>query len=96
MWSLIEFAPFIVGGLVSVLNFYLSFVRVPLCRWLGWDWRWVSGFPVIGSLLLAWFATLHLSSPGWFWTSVALAAVDTGGLHWFLAVVLWAEVARRR
>jgi hypothetical protein len=78
------------------LNFWLNFVRVPLARMRGNEVRWVSGVPLFGSLLLAWFAAWHWSEPGWFWVSVAVAALDTGGIHWFLGMILWFEVIRPR
>lgn len=96
MWTLLEYAPFFGGAWVSGWNFYLSFVRMPLARWRGREVHWVSGVPLVGSLVLALFAAWHWSEPGWFCASVAFAALDTGGLHWFLGTVLWFEVIRPR
>jgi hypothetical protein len=89
LWDLLEYSPFFAGVGVSLLNFYLSFLRIPILRLRGREGGWVSGLPVVGSGLLAWFAIWHLHSPGWFWAGVAFAAIDTGGLHWFAAVLLW-------
>jgi multisubunit Na+/H+ antiporter MnhB subunit len=76
-----------VGALISVIDFYLSFIRYPLHRLCHRDrpLKWVSGYPLVGSLLL-WFAALSY----WFLGDVRSAAIalafsvlDTGGIHWF-------------
>ena len=81
------------GGLVTVLNFYLSFVRVPLYRLRheGATPRFVSGFPLIGSFALWMAAALCCASGAWGWAGALAAAslLDTGGLHWFAVTVLW-------
>ncbi len=80
----------VVGGSICLLNFYLSWLRYPWFRLRGGrreDYQWVSGFPVLGSLLVvvAWAVWLRredsLALDIGAWT---LAGLDTGGLHWFL------------
>jgi len=85
---------FAAGGFVCLLNAYLSWLRYPLFRLRGGqpdDYRWVSGFPWIGSLLVvvAWGGeireqgSLALDVLAW-----SLVAVDTGGIHWFLLIMV--------
>ena len=77
------------GGFVCALNFYLTFLRYPLHRLRGQPFRWVSGFPLVGSLFVVpclwWLPLLSWA----FWLAVVLAVLDTGGLHWFAGVLLW-------
>jgi hypothetical protein len=80
---------FAVGACISLLNFYLSFLWYPLNKLLGWECPWVSGFPLVGSLSLVAAALLLWNSPQWFWSCLGLALLDTGGLHWFLGMMLW-------
>ncbi|HEY7314040.1 MAG TPA: hypothetical protein VH643_32115 [Gemmataceae bacterium] len=80
---------FTVGALVSALNFYLSVLRYPLFRVFGWEYRWISGVPLIGSLLLAAASLLFWGLPLWFWVCLGMAVVDTGGPHWFVGSILW-------
>ena len=82
------------GALVCLVNAYLSWLRYPLHRLRGGapgTYRWVSGFPVVGSLLVvvAWMLWLRderswpLDVTAW-----GLALIDTGGIHWLLLVVI--------
>lgn len=79
-----------VGG----LNFYLSFLRVPLLRWLGRECSWVSGYPLFGNLLLAGAVPFLYHSPFFWWGAGVVALLDTGGLPWFVVILLW-ETTRR-
>ena len=92
MWSLAA-----LGLLVTGLNFYLSFVRTPLHRFRhnGVTPRFVSGLPIIGSLLL-WIAAALCYKGGASFAAGALAIMslfDTGGLHWFATTMLWRKGA---
>jgi hypothetical protein len=89
------------GAFVCLVNFYLSWLRYPLHRARGRareTYRWVSGFPLVGSLLVvvAWVfwlcreESLALDVTAW-----VLALIDTGGIHWFL-VVMAADRFHRR
>lgn len=82
------------GTLLTCLNFYLSFLRFPVHRWRGGtetNYRWVSGFPVFGSLFL-WIGAFPLSVTGHSvlaWTAIIISLFDTGGIHWFAGVMLY-------
>ncbi|MDZ4685714.1 MAG: hypothetical protein SH850_11665 [Planctomycetaceae bacterium] len=80
---------FAVGALMCGLNFYLSFLRYPLCKLLGREYKWSSGIPLFGSLLLIIAVTLLRDSPVLFWSGLAVAMLDTGDLHWFMGGMLW-------
>jgi hypothetical protein len=79
----------IFGGLIALLNFYLSFVRDQVFRLCGWPCRHVSGFPLIGTLLLVpatvWFAVEW--HPWLFASTLLLFLLDTGGAAWFLPII---------
>lgn len=87
----------VVGGALSLLNFYLSWLRYPVYRLLGGkeeSYRFVSGIPLFGSLLL-WIAAAFLySGPVWMWSSLAVSFFDMGGLHVFAIVMLIAAWRR--
>ena len=88
-----------VGGLLCLTNFYLSFLRVPLLLRRGQpreEIRFVSGLPVLGSLLVLVALLLGLDGieriAAW-----SLLVIDTGGLHWFaFSMALDALHERRR
>lgn len=85
------------GLAISCLNFYLSFLRYPLLRCLGKappDIQWVSGIPLCGSLLLWIGAALFVGKPVVLWTALAISLLDTGGLHWFAAMMLCQTLVR--
>ena len=82
------------GGLLCVLNFYLSFLRYPLYKLRGKqsEYRWVSGIPLFGSVFVA-VALVILREPfGIIVFGVILAALDTGGLHWFIGTMAFMGV----
>ncbi|QDV74762.1 hypothetical protein K2D_30210 [Planctomycetes bacterium K2D] len=80
-----------IGVLISSLNFYLSFLRYPLWQARGGvlgDFKWASGFPFIGSLLIL-GCLLFVQLPTWvFITSAVAAILDTGGIHWLLFTLI--------
>jgi hypothetical protein len=92
-------AAFAIGAFVSVVNFYLSFLRYPIHRWKhsAESYRHVSVIPLIGSLLLL-LALLRFHSIAWLSNSaIALILIDTGGIHWFLiSLVLHCTFHRSR
>ena len=96
IWDLLEYGAFFATAWVCLFNFFLSFIRMPWNRWRGRDVRWSSGVPLFGSAFLLWFAIWHSDSPIWFWSSIAIALLDTGGLHWFASTMFWQEVIRAR
>ena len=76
---------FVAGGLVALLNFYLSFVAALLHRLRHGvqPARVPSGVPLIGSILLGIVAIALPSGTPTQFVALALLAVDTGGPHWF-------------
>lgn len=89
----------ILGALISTINVYTSFIRYPLHRLRGRSaesFKFVSGYPLFGSLFL-WIAAPFLwNNPALFWPIIALSLLDTGGIHWFAYVMLWTEVIEPR
>ncbi len=95
---MIDWALLVVGGFLCALNAYLSWLRFPLYRLRGGlpgDYRWVSGIPLFGSLLVffAWVGQVrHEDSIGLNALVWTLVAIDTGGLHWFLISLAYHRV----
>jgi len=86
------------GTFITLLNVYLSFLRYPIHHVRGGtreDYRWVSGVPLVGSLLL-WLSIPLLPWVGLRWFAVAISLFDTGGIHWFAATMLWTGQFRSR
>ncbi len=82
------FGLLILGGFVSLLNVYLSLLRVPLLRACGQSPRHVSVLPAVGSLLLVTSALLLWGHWRLVGTALVLAAIDTGGLLWAFVAIL--------
>ena len=84
---------FAIGGLISCVNFYLSFLRYPVHRLLGGtkeDYHWVSGFPLFGTLTI--IAGLPFL-PWSMWLSLltfVFLLIDTGGIPWFI-IAVWRD-----
>ncbi len=92
------FCFFGVGAFLCALNFYLSFLRYPLycLRGRKAEYRYVSGAPLFGSLLVA-ALVFPLELPNWARVaSFALVALDTGGLHWIIGIVAWQAIKKAR
>ena len=89
----------LVGGLVSALNFYLSFCRYHLYRIKGGSresYRSVSGFPLVGSLLVA-LSIVRLYDKPWILVfAFVLIAIDTGGILWLAGVLIYQTFLRKR
>jgi len=80
------------GAFLTAVNFYLSFLRFPLhlaCGRSRETYRWVSGFPVFGSLMF-WISIPLLPSAMLAWCAALVSVFDTGGLHWFV-YSLWRQ-----
>jgi hypothetical protein len=93
--AILGYTLFALGAFVSCLNFYLSVLCYPLCKLWGREYKWVSGIPLIGSLLLVVSMALLHESPAVFWGGIIIALLDTGGLHWFIGIMLWMAIFRR-
>jgi hypothetical protein len=83
------------GAVIAITNFYLSFLRYPICRMRGCPFTWKSGVPLLGSVLLVFGAFLAQSRPALFWLCLAVALIDTGGPHWFVGTMLWNRYQKR-
>jgi hypothetical protein len=95
MYTVFAYRALVLGTALSLLNFYLSFVRVPLLRACGRSPRLVSGFPLCGSMLLVVSAVLLWPARQWALSALAVATLDTGGIHWFCGELLWQTLAAR-
>ena len=94
---LIVYLLFGIGGFLCLLNFYLSFLRYPLFQLNGKarEFRWLSGIPLLGSALVV-LSLLILQEPTWLIAlGIGLAAVDTGGLHWFIVTMIVMSIQDR-
>jgi hypothetical protein len=87
------------GTIVTFVNVYTSFIRFPLHRWRGGtrnDFRWVSGFPLVGAGFM-WLAALALiRQPVLMWTTVVVSLFDTGGPHWLAGTMIYMTLVRQR
>ena len=86
------------GALLCLINFYLSFIRHPLNRLRGLSkesHRWVSGFPLFGSLLVGLSLIVLHDLAGMVPVAVALILIDTGGIHWFVGTMIYQFVFGR-
>lgn len=80
-----------IGGLLTLWNFYVSFIRYPAHLLFGGTretYQWVSGVPLFGSLLL-WISIPMLSSVSLQWFAAILSVFDTAGFHWFVGTMWW-------
>ena len=87
------------GTFIACLNLYFSFIRYPVHRWRGGtrnDYRWVSGIPAVGSILLWLGARLLVGRPALMWTAIGISLIDTGGLPCFVATMLYMSLSGRR
>lgn len=80
------------AGLIAAGNFYLTFLREGLYRALGWEYRWQSVLPVVGTvpLVLA-IGCLWRDSHAWVMlvAAAAILLIDTGGLAWLVYCLVW-------
>ena len=87
------------GSLLCVTNFYLSFLRYPLHRLRGLpdeSYRWVSGFPLFGSLFVAISLFGLHDIPAMIPVAVVLMLIDTGGIHWFIGSMIYQFVHEKK
>jgi hypothetical protein len=77
------------AGLIGASNFYFSVLHYWVYRLLGWDYRWNSGFPAIGTLvLLIALACLWQDRAAWYLAG-GIALIDTAGLPWFMVILFY-------
>jgi len=99
IWKELAWADLLLGASVCLLNFYLSFLRYPLHRLQGRpreSFAGASGIPVLGSLFVG-LSLLGLHHVPHMWPiAIALAALDTGGVHWFAGTMVYRWVRGKR
>jgi len=99
MTTVLAWIAFALGALLCLTNFYPSFLRYPLHRLRGLpkeSYRWVSGFPLLGSLLVA-LSLFNLHAlPGMLPAAIVFIAIDTGGIHWFVGTMIYQSVYGKR
>jgi len=81
------------ASLIAILNFYLSFVAGFLYRHRNGSlegFRFVSGIPLLGSLLVLFASILGFGAIGTAISGIAIVALDSGGLPWFL-LATWSD-----
>jgi hypothetical protein len=86
-WVLFAF-----GAYLCALNFYLSFLRYPLYLRRGLpkeSYKFASGIPIIGSLILFLLARYTNLPPVMFYAAIGLIIADTGGIHWAVASIAY-------
>lgn len=83
---------FALAGYFCLLNFYLSFLRYPSYLWRGGSkesYRFISGIPILGSLIVyLLYRNAHLPDTLQI-VAIILIAVDTGGIHWGIANMIF-------
>jgi hypothetical protein len=80
------------GGFICCMNLYLSVVRYSIHRLRGGtraNYKYVSGFALLGSLLVALSLLKFYSHPVLLTIAIILILIDTGGLHWFLGSMFY-------
>jgi len=74
------------------LNFYLVFIRFQIHQLKGGskdDYQWVSGWPIIGSALVA-VSLFEFWGQSWIgYLALILILIDLGGLHWFIGSMVF-------
>ena len=73
-------------------NFYLSFLRYPihiLHKKPKEAYQWVSGVPLLGSLLVGLSLVQLYTVPVALWIAIVLILIDTGGIHWFIGSMIY-------
>ena len=87
--QILAYCLFGVGVFVSLLNFYLSCIRPAICRLRHRQYRFVSGFPLVGSLLLVGSYFLYPAGHVLRRLALVVALFDTGGIHWFCITMVY-------
>ena len=88
----VAYVTFAYGCYVSLINFYFKFLHCPTVCFLGRkadDSKSSSLIPIIGSLLITVSIYSVAGMPWLFWGGVVCAILDTGGVHWLAAMILF-------
>jgi len=86
---ILAYTLFAVGAFGCLWNYYLSFLRYPLHRLFGREYKHVSGAPLLASYLLMMAVAMLHERPLFLWSGITIALLDTGGLHSFVGIMLW-------
>lgn len=89
---------FVPGALVAAINFFSSFLRYPLHRLRGrtpGTFRFVSGLPAIGTILIGLAVLLAWGDVRGVVIAAVLCVLDTAGLPWFLISMIHASIRER-
>ncbi len=82
----------VLGVFVASLNFYLSFLRIPIHRKLypnEPDPKFISGIPIVGVIALFGVMLVNRSLPLILIVLISLL-LDTGGIQWFV-IAIWKD-----
>lgn len=97
MWPIIFLS---LGVFISLLNFYLSFIRYPLHIFRGGtkeNFQWVSGFPFVGTLFIVLALLLDgFERPLLIYVGTFALFIDTGGIVWMLGQLTYSWFAGRK
>jgi hypothetical protein len=89
----------VLGTLIVWANFYTSFIRYPLHLRRGGtreNFRWVSGIPLVGVLLLCLAILCLANHPALVRTAIVIALLDTSGPHWLIGMLIYTLLFRPR
>lgn len=100
MYSAIGYLLLSLAAIIAGLNLYLSVIRGLIYWFQGWQYRHVSGLPLLGSLLLVVALVVLEKSPSIWIIAIIVSLLDTGGAIWLLLTIswmtLWRAITRRR
>ena len=89
---LFQWALFALAGYFCALNFYITFFRFRVHRWRGLpseSFKFISGIPILGSLVLYLLVRYTPLPPALYYVGIVLICLDTGGIHWGVANLLY-------
>lgn len=82
-----------------MVNIYTSWCRYPVHKYIlnkpDDEFRFVSGIPLLGSAFVVIALLISSGNSVLLWLGVALAALDTGGIHWFMGTMIYASFKGR-
>jgi len=78
-----------VGIILSVINFYISF----LAKYIEKN-KIGSGIPILGSLLL-FISLFFIKNELIFYIITIFVLLDTGGIHWLIASILYYKIREK-
>jgi hypothetical protein len=79
----------VLGSLISVVNFYLSFLRPLRFRRCPEKHRHISGIPQIGAMMCVGSYFLFAADSPFRVVAIFSALIDTGSIHWFPIAAVW-------